>query len=439
MNIKKAYELKDAKISFVSLVDKAANKKRFLIKKAEDGKAGFTTYGRILKTDNENHYVTGIVYEPMVEDAHGNFMSEEEITKAAYYFIKKGNKIDLQHNFEPLSTETVVENWIAKSDTVIEGEEIKKGTWLMTVEVTNDEIWESIQKGEITGFSMGGVGVYSKEDVELDDVTKGAGEDKIGLLAKIAKAMGIKPVQKGYMAEQFKERSRGTIFWEAFYALDGCLRHYDYRLDKYVYETNEDKIRECLTDFNQIVVDLLAENMIAETLSEGGESVQKSLVVKAGKKMSCKNKEALKGIYDSLGNFIKAFDDEPDEEKEKEESEVTKSELEQIITSATEQAVAKALDKESKMKETVAKSDELTPEAVSAMVDTAVGAAVTKALEKPVNTKTADELTEDSIQKMIDAAVTKAVEPVLKARGVPYNLGGENIQKSEHHYMEGMF
>ena len=37
--IAKAYAITDAKISFVSLVDKAANKKQFLITKSEDGAA----------------------------------------------------------------------------------------------------------------------------------------------------------------------------------------------------------------------------------------------------------------------------------------------------------------------------------------------------------------------------------------------------------------
>ena len=39
--IEKAYAITDAKISFVSLVDKAANKKQFLITKAEHGSASF--------------------------------------------------------------------------------------------------------------------------------------------------------------------------------------------------------------------------------------------------------------------------------------------------------------------------------------------------------------------------------------------------------------
>lgn len=71
-SLRKACEITDAKIQYVSLVDKAANLRKFLLTKADDGKASFTTYGRILKTDAANHYVTGIVYEPMAEDSHGN-------------------------------------------------------------------------------------------------------------------------------------------------------------------------------------------------------------------------------------------------------------------------------------------------------------------------------------------------------------------------------
>lgn len=95
-NVTKAYAITDAKIQFVSLVDKAANKRKFLLTKENGGRATFTTYGRIVKADTETHYVTGVVYEPLVEDSHGNFMTEEEITKAAYYFAKKGDGIDVR-------------------------------------------------------------------------------------------------------------------------------------------------------------------------------------------------------------------------------------------------------------------------------------------------------------------------------------------------------
>ena len=141
----------------------------------EKGTTKFTTYGRILKVDTQHHYITGIVYEPMTEDSHGNFMTEEEIVKAAYWFAKNGDKVDLQHSFEELSDAFVVETWVNKADTVIEGEEIKKGTWLITVEISDPDVWDKVQKGELTGFSMGGVGKYSDHDVDISGTEKGAG------------------------------------------------------------------------------------------------------------------------------------------------------------------------------------------------------------------------------------------------------------------------
>ena len=96
--IAKSYEISDAKIMFVSLVDKAANKHKFLITKSQGNEADFQTYGRILKADS--HYVTGIVYEPMTEDTDGNYMTEEEIEKAAHWYMKNAGDADIQHCFE---------------------------------------------------------------------------------------------------------------------------------------------------------------------------------------------------------------------------------------------------------------------------------------------------------------------------------------------------
>ena len=214
--LKKAYEITDAKIQFVSLVDKAANKRQFLIKKEDGGRAAFTTYGRIVKADAETHYVTGIVYEPMAEDSHGNFMTEAEITKAAYWFAKNGNKVDLQHSFEPLDGASVVESWIAKADFDIDGETIKKGTWLMTVEVADESVWEGIEKGEITGLSMGGLGNYSEEDVELENVSKQETSEKKGLLKQLGENVGADRGGKGGYGGALRGAQQGHALLERF-------------------------------------------------------------------------------------------------------------------------------------------------------------------------------------------------------------------------------
>lgn len=455
-DLKKAYEITDAKIQFVSLVDKAANKRQFLLKKAEDGQATFTTYGRIVKADADNHYVTGIVYEPMEEDSHGNFMTEEEITKAAYWFAKNGDKVDLQHSFEPLDGATVVENWIAKADFEIDGEAIQKGTWLMTVEVADESVWEGIEKGEITGFSMGGLGNYSEEDVDLDNVNKQEASEKKGLLKQLAAALGLNVVEKGAMAELYEERSKGTLFWNAFNSLEEILYKYDPITSRWMYETNEDKVRECLEDFNQIITSILT----------GKESITKAIqndrpVEKAGKKMSGKNKETLNGIYESLGTFLKEFDDtqedDPDKKKkdgeeqeddkkakkDKEGKEVTKQEIEQIVSDAIAKAVGGAQEQDAAQAVqngagAVEKAEgestspvEITPESVEKMVE----AAIAKALEPQE-----EHVTVEQVQEMITAAVEKAVTPVLKSKGLPSNLNGSSVEKSvgEQHYLHGI-
>lgn len=444
-SLKKAYEIKDAKIQFVSLVDKAANKRKFLIKKEAGGRATFTTYGRIVKADAENHYVTGIVYEPMTEDSHGNFMTEAEITKAAYYFAKNGSKVDLQHSFEPMDGATVVESWIAKADFDIGGETIKKGTWLMTVEVADESVWEGIEKGEITGFSMGGLGNYSEEDVELDKVSKQeATTERKGLLQKLANSLGFELIEKGAMADQYAMRSKCSQFWDCLNTFEAIVHHYNPMTDRYEFEKDESKVREALEEFNAIMTEILTSGQnLAEPLA-------KSMPVeKAGRKMSGKNFEALKGIYESLGTFINAFEDKADEAPpadeqedeqqqdpenqpdEKEDEEVKKSEVETIVENAVSAAVSKALGDEAAKKEDdkLEKAEEVTPELIEQLVEKAVA----KAMEPKE-----DPISLEQVQEMITKAVNSAVEPVLKSKGLPTAM--ETVEKGEEkqHYLHGI-
>lgn len=452
--VQKAIEISDAKIQFVSLVDKAANKRQFLITKAENGRAQFSTYGKLLKVDDSTHYITGIVYEPLVEDAHGNFMTEEEIRKAAYWYAKNGDEVDIQHSFDAVDGVTVVENYLAPCDMEIEGELVVKGTWIMTVEVNNAEIWSAVQKGEITGLSMGGVGKYSEEDVELDNVSKQAAPaapadapdkvEKQGLLRRLAKALGLDPIEKGEVLDRYNESTRSSAFWNAMWALEDVLYRYDWSGDRYVFTSDPDTVREALSDFSTIVTNILTGEP---------EAIVKAValpVSKAGKKMSSANKKKLDDICQALSDFKSSFDeDEEGDTIEKEENtEMTNTE----ITALVEETVKKSLEAAG----VVAKDADPAPAAPAAEpaqqaaepestpdIEATVEKAVQKALvacglidEEPAEEQP---VTKATLEEVVSETVNKALEPLLKARGIASNLNDTKpVEKSGPHYLAGI-
>ena len=435
--VKKAKEITDARISFVSLVDKAANKRQFLIVKDEEGKAAFTTYGKIIKTDSESHFVTGVVYEPMVEDAHGNYMTADEIAKAAYWFAKNGNRVDLQHNFVSADGTAVVESWIAKSDSNIGGADIKEGTWLMTVEITDDDLWQSIEKGEITGLSMGGLGVFSKEDTELSE-------------ASVKKSKGR--VTKGAVADSYKQANISSSFWNAFDALRNGLYSYNGYTGVYTYQTDESKIKEALEDFNGIITELLtdASQPLTKSLFDCKPTPEAGRIEKSGRTLSAKNRAALQDLYDDLGTFLADADAEKDKpggdnsaettkktKTTKEGKTMTKSEAEKLV----QDAIAKALGQQTEQTPaavTKAEDEEITPDFVQKAVD----AAIKKALgQQEQEQKQEQQLTKADLEGFIEAIVKKSVAEVRGSRANPTNLNDASgiVQKSaDQHYLHGI-
>lgn len=431
--IRKAFEMTDAKISYVSLVNKAANKKRFIITKAEKGNASFQTYGRIIKTNPEAHYVTGIVYEPMSEDTDGNYMTEEEITKAAHWFAKNGTGVDLQHNFERLDGATVVESSVAKCDMEIEGQPIKKGTWLMTVEITDESVYEAIEKGELTGFSMGGVGLYSSEDVNISDPVEK--NEKRGILKALAEFLGLpdedaEPIKKGAVMDKYITRSTSENFWDAFYALQDVLMKWDYQDDRYVFCGNKDVVEEALADFNSIVTDLLVK-------PDGvWKCVSEQPITKAGKSLSAKNLETLKSIHESLGSFLATNN------SEQEEKEVTKEQAQAIAVEAAAAAITKAFGslEEPKPNNTPTLEETVKKEEKSDFTQEAIDEMVAKAVAKAMGTEESPTEPEaPSFEEMVAKAVDKAMQPYFEQSTVSSQLNGEGITKSEEvHYLHGI-
>lgn len=173
--------------SHVSIVDKAANKRSFLLTKSGKAPNVTTQVEYIVKEDESQQIVYGIVYEPDVEDAHGDFMTAAEIEKAAHIFMKEYQNIDKQHDFES-EVGKVIESYIAPADFEIGGQQVTKGSWVMAVKV-EDEMWGLIQKGEFTGFSLAGMAelIERSAPAPIEDNEKGLLHLMKSLIRRVSK------------------------------------------------------------------------------------------------------------------------------------------------------------------------------------------------------------------------------------------------------------
>lgn len=107
------------------------------------------------KADHYKRIVYGEVYVPYERDTDGNWMTPEEIEKMAHRFMENLRlmQIDKQHDGEP-DEGVVVESFIARPG----DHDFTPGAWVLAVKIKKQETWEEIMRGEITGYSLAGVG-----------------------------------------------------------------------------------------------------------------------------------------------------------------------------------------------------------------------------------------------------------------------------------------
>jgi hypothetical protein len=120
----------------------------------------------------EERIVTGLVLKPEVVDGQGDIMSAKVIAKAAHDWLAAFNrktKLGLQHSsFKKNETRFYpIESYVAPIEFVMGTSIVKAGTWVLSVFVADDKIWEAVKKGEITGFSIGGRA--SAEELKEED------------------------------------------------------------------------------------------------------------------------------------------------------------------------------------------------------------------------------------------------------------------------------
>jgi hypothetical protein len=102
------------------------------------------------------------IYRRSGEDEYYIYFSKDTVLKASQMYLMKGNQnnstLEHQHSLSGL---TLVESWIvedAKYDKSRKyGMNVPVGTWMGSVKVNNDEVWnEYVKTGKVKGFSIEG-------------------------------------------------------------------------------------------------------------------------------------------------------------------------------------------------------------------------------------------------------------------------------------------
>ena len=155
----------------ISLVNQPATEETFIAMSKQEKVITLS------KVDGEQRILMGLVLQPnqMIPridekgDEYQMYFSAETIKEYSENFFKSGFQLNSKLEHEtPIEGVTFVESWIVENPKVDKsynfGMEYPKGSWIATMKVDNDDIWNNyVKTGELQGFSIDAM-------VELEEV-----------------------------------------------------------------------------------------------------------------------------------------------------------------------------------------------------------------------------------------------------------------------------
>ena len=148
-------------IEAISVVESPAIEEDFVALKSQEFK--------LAEVDKERRILMGAllipnkpIYRRNGEDEYYIYFSKETVLKASQMYLMQGNQnnstLEHQYKIEGLS---LVESWLVEDKvhdkSVKYGMDLPLGTWVGSVKVNNDKIWnEFVKTGKVKGFSIEG-------------------------------------------------------------------------------------------------------------------------------------------------------------------------------------------------------------------------------------------------------------------------------------------
>jgi len=146
------------------------------------------------------------IYRKTEGDEYYIYFSKDTVLKASQRYLTNGyqNNSTLEHS-DNLEGLTLVESWIVEDEVQDKsrkyGLNVPVGTWMGTVKVNNEKIWnEFVKEGKVKGFSIEG---FFADKIKASEMKKEEQEADL-LLSKITSIVKGKRVELGLIDDALK-------------------------------------------------------------------------------------------------------------------------------------------------------------------------------------------------------------------------------------------
>jgi hypothetical protein len=147
----------------VTEISAATGKAAEEVQKALRGFGAARLTAPIVSKAIEQRIAYGPVLVPDEPDSDGDVVGAAKIEEVAHKFLRDYGNIDLQHSLNVVARP--VESYIAPVDLAFGDSIVPKGAWIMGVFIEDDDTWEAVKSGGLTGFSIMGVRKTEAGDV----------------------------------------------------------------------------------------------------------------------------------------------------------------------------------------------------------------------------------------------------------------------------------
>jgi hypothetical protein len=171
----------DAGISAVSVVNSPAIEENFIALKKHELE--------LKEVSEEKRILMGAalipnkqIYRQNGKEEYYIYFSEKTVRQASELFLMRGNQNNATYEHkQELNGMSVVESWIIEDEKTDKSRlydfNLPKGTWMISMKVNNEQVWNDVKEGKVKGFSIEGyfadkleMSMLSEEDLLLEKI-----------------------------------------------------------------------------------------------------------------------------------------------------------------------------------------------------------------------------------------------------------------------------